>query len=58
MKYLIILNKFEFDINILKNKLKNKVNNFTEEQGRLVIETNDNITEELKQLQEMEKHLL
>ena len=58
MKYLIILNKFEFDINILKNKLKNKVNNFTEEQGRLVIETNDNITEELKQLQEVKKYYI
>ena len=58
MKYLLFLNKFELDVNVLKNKLKNKVNNFTESEGRLVIESDQDISEELKQLHEVKKYYI
>ena len=36
-----------------KKQVKNKVNNFTESEGRLVIESDQDISEELKQLHEV-----
>ena len=57
MKYLLILNKFELNKDILKNKIKTKLKNanFYEDNG-LIIETNQNINEILY-LEEINKIL-
>ncbi|MEK6932943.1 MAG: hypothetical protein AABW56_04085 [Nanoarchaeota archaeon] len=54
MKYLLILNKFELDINNLKNKIKSKIKcDFYEDNG-LILETNGDINKILY-LEEIEK---
>jgi tRNA(Leu) C34 or U34 (ribose-2'-O)-methylase TrmL len=57
MKYLLILNKFELSKEVLKNKVKNKLNDskFYEDNG-LILETNQNINE-IIYFEEIEKIL-
>ena len=56
MRYLLILNKFELDVNSLKNKIKSKIKaDFSQDEG-LILETNNNINEILY-FEEIEKIL-
>jgi len=54
MKYLLVLNKFELDVNKLKDKIKSKIQASFYENNGLILETNDNINEILY-FEEIEK---